>query len=134
MSAKAYDHDQDREAIIAAALDYIESAYLGDEQRMARCLHPRLAKRIVEQDKATGTDQLGEMGTTDLIDYVRQRATLPPPVEQRKEVTILDQLVHSASVKAIMNNWVDYMHLGRVDGRWVIINVLWELHSAGDQR
>ena len=23
-------------------------------------------------------------------------------------------------------DWVDYMQMGRVDGRWVIVNVLWE--------
>jgi hypothetical protein len=22
--------------------------------------------------------------------------------------------------------WVDYMHLAKVDGRWVIVNILWE--------
>jgi hypothetical protein len=25
-----------------------------------------------------------------------------------------------------MADWVDYMQLGRVDGRWLIVNVLWE--------
>jgi hypothetical protein len=25
-----------------------------------------------------------------------------------------------------MANWVDYMQLGKVEGRWVIVNVLWE--------
>jgi hypothetical protein len=25
-----------------------------------------------------------------------------------------------------MAEWVDYMQLGKVDGRWVIVNVLWE--------
>ena len=23
--------------------------------------------------------------------------------------------------------WVDYLHMARFDGRWVIVNVLWEL-------
>ena len=26
-----------------------------------------------------------------------------------------------------MSGWIDYMHLARVDGRWQIVNVLWEL-------
>jgi hypothetical protein len=29
-------------------------------------------------------------------------------------------------VKAEMADWIDYMHMAKVDGRWVIVNVLWE--------
>jgi hypothetical protein len=32
-----------------------------------------------------------------------------------------------AGVRADMGEWIDYMHLAKVDGKWVIINVLWEL-------
>jgi hypothetical protein len=30
-------------------------------------------------------------------------------------------------VKAVMADWIDYIHMAKVDGRWVIVNVLWEL-------
>jgi hypothetical protein len=26
-----------------------------------------------------------------------------------------------------MSGWIDYMHMARWNGRWVIVNVLWEL-------
>jgi hypothetical protein len=26
-----------------------------------------------------------------------------------------------------MSGWVDYMHMAKWNGRWVIVNVLWEL-------
>jgi hypothetical protein len=29
-----------------------------------------------------------------------------------------------------MADWIDYMQLARVDGRWVIVNVLWERKGA----
>jgi len=32
----------------------------------------------------------------------------------------------AASVRVDATGWIDYMHLAEVDGRWVIINVLWE--------
>jgi hypothetical protein len=32
-----------------------------------------------------------------------------------------------------MSGWVDYMHIGKVDGRWVIINVLWETKPEKSQ-
>jgi hypothetical protein len=34
---------------------------------------------------------------------------------------------NSAVVKLEMRDWVDYMQIGRLNGRWVIVNVLWEM-------
>jgi putative lumazine-binding protein len=50
-----------------------------------------------------------------------------PKEEQQKDVTILDILGNAATVKLEMRDWVDYMHIGKFSGKWVIINVLWEL-------
>ena len=33
---------------------------------------------------------------------------------------------NAACAKAVMADWIDYMQLAKVDGRWVIVNVLWE--------
>jgi hypothetical protein len=41
-------------------------------------------------------------------------------------VAILDIFGNAATAKSNMADWVDYMHLAKVDGRWVIVNVLWE--------
>lgn len=38
-----------REAIERAARDYYEGWFEGDPERLARCLHPKLAKRNVDQ-------------------------------------------------------------------------------------
>jgi hypothetical protein len=26
-----------------------------------------------------------------------------------------------------MSDWIDYMHIAKFNGRWVIVNVLWEM-------
>ncbi|MDQ5839803.1 MAG: nuclear transport factor 2 family protein, partial [Chloroflexota bacterium] len=47
---------EDREKILASARDYIESWLDGDADRMARCLHPELAKReSLEADPSAET-------------------------------------------------------------------------------
>jgi hypothetical protein len=46
---------------------------------------------------------------------------------QQKDITILDVFENAASVKAIMSGWIDYMHMAKINGRWAIVNVLWEL-------
>lgn len=116
----------DSAAIRAAALDYAEGWYAGDAERMERCLHPELAKRILKTD-AQGRSQLDSMGAMRLVQYTRAGYGTRTPAEKRiAEVTILDVFRNAASVRTEMAGWIDYMHLGKADGRWVIVNVLWE--------
>ncbi len=42
-------------------------------------------------------------------------------------MVILDVFGNAATVRAEARDWIDYLHLGKVDGQWKIINVLWEL-------
>ena len=118
----------DRDAIKQTALDYIEGFYEGNAERMERALHPDLAKRIVRTDPSTGKHRLENMTAARLTQITQMRRNAPTPKEkQQKDVTILDQYENSASVKIVAADWIDYLHIARFDGRWVIVNVLWEL-------
>ncbi|MGH9837605.1 MAG: nuclear transport factor 2 family protein [Blastocatellia bacterium] len=115
-------------AIRQAALDYIEGWYDGNGERMERALHPELAKRIVQTDPKSGRSRLGQQSALTLVQGTRARAARPTPKEQQqKDVTILDVFEGGASVKIVASDWIDYLHLGKFNGRWVIVNVLWEL-------
>ena len=117
----------DSAAIRATALDYAEGWYEGNAERMARALHPELVKRIVVRDTTTGKTMVQGMGASVLVNSTRHGYGKETPKErQQKEVTILDIFGNAASAKAVMADWVDYMQLGKVDGRWLIVNVLWE--------
>jgi hypothetical protein len=117
----------DSAAIRAAALDYAEGWYEGNAERMARSLHPELVKRIVVRDTTTGKTMVQGMGASVLVNSTRHGYGKETPRErQQKEVTILDIFGNAACAKAVMADWVDYMQLGKVDGRWMIVNVLWE--------
>lgn len=117
----------DSAAIRATALDYAEGWYEGNADRMARALHPELVKRIVVRDTTTGKSMVQGMGASVLVNSTRHGYGKETPKErQQKEVTILDIFGNAASAKAVMADWVDYMQVARVDGRWVIVNVLWE--------
>lgn len=117
----------DSAGIRAAALDYIEGWYAGDADRMTRALHPQLAKRIV-QTPPGGESTLGDMGAETLIGYTRNGGGRRTPVAlQRKDVRILDIFEGAASVRVDAAQWVDYLHLGKWNGQWKIVNVLWEM-------
>lgn len=118
----------DAELIKQTALDYIEGWYEGNGERMERALHPELAKRIVRTDPASKRSGLGQMGAMTLVQSTRAGGGKDTPKEkQQKDVTVLDIFGNSASAKIIASEWVDYLHLAKWQGRWVIVNVLWEL-------
>jgi hypothetical protein len=63
-----------------------------------------------------------------LVQGTRNGGGKDTPVEQmQKDVRILDIFENAASVRADMSGWIDYMHMAKWNGRWVIVNVLWEL-------
>jgi hypothetical protein len=126
--APAKPSEADLAVIKAAALDYAEGCYEAKPERMERALHPELAKRIVRNDANTGRSVLDNMGATTLVNIVaRGCAKNTPPERQQKDVTVLDVYGGAASVKLVMDGWIDYLHVAKFNGRWVIVNVLWEM-------
>jgi len=118
----------DSAAIRATALDYIEGWYEGNAERMERALHPELAKRIVNVDPRNGRNTLGQQSAMTLVQGTRRGGGKETPAaQQRKDVRILDIFGNTASVRVDAGGWVDYMHVAKWNGRWVIVNVLWEL-------
>jgi len=119
--------DEDRAAITQTALDYIEGWYTGDAERMERALHPDLAKRIVRtNDKGQST--LGQMSAMTLVQTVRTGyGKNTPKDKQQKDITILDVFENAATVKLVAADWIDYLHIAKYNGRWVIVNVLWAM-------
>lgn len=119
----------DSAAIKATALDYIEGWYEGSGERMERALHPELAKRIVNTNP-NGRNSLGQQGALTLINSTKSGGGKnTPAAEQRKDIRILDIFGNTASVRVDASGWVDYMHVAKWNGRWVIVNVLWEQRS-----
>lgn len=116
----------DRELIINAVLHYVEGWYTADAERMARALHPGLAKRRVTPEgetwdvtrdwmvEATGNGQ----GKTD------------DPENGTKVITILDIAGTIASVKLVSEKFDDYLHLAKQENDWVIVNALWDFRSG----
>jgi hypothetical protein len=125
--ARAQTSRADSAAIRETALDYIEGWYDGDAKRMERALHPDLAKRIVTTD-TNGVSRFGHQSAMTLVQGTASRASRPtPPDKRQKDVTILDVYRGAAVVKIVATEWVDYLQVAKFNGRWRIVNVLWEL-------
>ena len=126
--AQATVSNADAAAIRQTALDYIEGWYEGSSERMERALHPELAKRIVRTNPQNNQSRLDQMSAMSLVLGTRRGGGKDTPKDrQQKDVTVLDVYENAASAKIVASDWIDYLHLAKFNGRWVIVNVLWEL-------
>lgn len=121
----------DRTAVQQAALDYVEGIYNTDTTRIERSVHPQLTKRGFWRDTATAPwgpqqtmtyDQLITLTKTWNADKKRDTTI--------KRVDVFDVLDQTATAKVTAMWGIDYLHLAKYDGRWKIINIVWQAHPA----
>ena len=111
-------------AIEAVAYDYVDGQLEGDPARVARSLHPDLAKRAVKTDPDE-TLALRRLSKDELVDLTRQGVLKTPKDQWSRSVRVLD-IAGNAAVARVETPWfIDYFHLGRFGDRWVIVNALW---------
>ncbi len=116
---------EERTLIEEAVRDYIDGWYEGSAERMERALHPDMAKRRV-RGMDNGRQVLSTLSASSMVEYTRAGGTKQRQEAQKNEVMILDVSSHTASVKTVSPDFIDYIHLAKVNGRWRIVNVLWE--------
>jgi hypothetical protein len=118
----------DREAVRQAALDYVEGIYNVEPSRIERSVHPKLAKLGFYRPPADDAYRPGSTMTFERLVEIAKTYNKEGklPKDAPKEVTVLDVLDQTASVKLVAEWGVDYMHLAKFDGKWMIVNVLWQ--------
>lgn len=120
--------------ITQVALDYIESQHNVKPEQFERAAHPRMVKRTFWTNKETGKEYLRETFTDAMIllaeTYNKNGDRFP--VNPKKEVVILDIFDRTASVKLIADDWIDYMHIVKMNGKWQLVNVLWQFNDSAD--
>ena len=112
-------------AIEATCLDYIDGQLEADPARVARALHPDLAKRAVIG--ATPDERLGlrRMSKDELVSLTQQGALKTPKDQWNRSCRILDVTAETAAVRLETPWFVDHFHMGRFGDRWIIVNALW---------
>jgi hypothetical protein len=122
---------QDTLDIKRVALAYIESQHHPNPKLMQDALHPRLVKRSVFKNKATQKDYVSEYFAENMIILAESYNVKNDkfPKNPKKEVKLLDISARAASVKLVADEWIDYMHIVKINGEWKIINVLWQYND-----
>ncbi len=124
------NNNDELSAIQSASMDYVEGWYQGDAERMAKSLHPDLVKRTVRELSKTGQPLLIHISKTTLVEYTRAGGGKDTPKEKLfYEVDVLDVYKDIATVKGVSANYVDYLHLVKWNGQWMIVNILCDKRS-----
>lgn len=112
-------------AIERTCYDYVDGQLEGDPARVARALHPDLAKRSARPATADELLALRRMSRDELVELTRQGVLKTPREKWDRSVRVLD-VTGNAAVARVETPWfVDYFHLARWGDRWVIVNALW---------
>lgn len=120
--------DADRVAVEEAVLDYVEGVYLVQPERIERSVHPDLRKLGYWRQDSAEEYEVAPMTYQQLYDLAARwnangqvdAATAP------KEIEVFDVLDQTAIAKLTAAWGVDYFQLGKYDGKWMIVNVLWQ--------
>ena len=113
----------EKEAVAAAAMDYLVALYEAKPELIARSVHTDLAKRGYFRKKGEAAFSSAPMSYQQLFDLAgtwnkdgkRPVATAP------KDVVVYEVLNQTASAKVTALWGIDYMHLAKYDGKWKIV-------------
>jgi hypothetical protein len=126
-AAAAAQSDAEREAVRQAVLDYVEGVYEVSPARIERSVHPDLAKRgfFVKKGETAYSPHL--MTFEQLVNLSKNyNKDGHVPKDAPKEIVIYDVSDQTASAKLTAVWGIDYIHLAKYNGKWKLLNVLWQ--------
>jgi hypothetical protein len=120
--------DSDRDAVRAAVLDYVEGVYDVDPSRIERSVHPKLSKTGFYRPRdAAAYNPPSAMTFEQLVNVAKTwNAARKLRKDAPKDITVFDVLDQTATAKLVAEWGIDYFHLAKFDGKWMIVNVIWQ--------
>jgi hypothetical protein len=117
----------EQEAVKQAVLDYVEGIYEVTPTRIERSIHPEMAKRGFFIKKGENAYSPHTMTFAQLVELSKNyNKDGHVPKDAPKEVAVYDVSDQTASAKLTAVWGIDYLHLAKYEGKWKIINVLWQ--------
>jgi len=123
----------DRAGVRQAATNYVDALYAVDSTLVVRSVHPDLVKYgYYSRDGEYRGTPMTYAELKELAARWNENQNRVDPSTATKEVVVLDVLDKTASVKIVAHWGVDYLHLAKVDGRWMIQQILWQSPPPND--
>lgn len=119
--------DTGKEGVRQAVLDYVEGVYEVAPERIERSVHPELVKRGFYIKKGESAYTFAPMTFAELVNLAKTyNKSGRVPKDAPKEIVIFDVLDQTAAAKLTAVWGVDYFQLAKYDGKWKIVNILWQ--------
>jgi hypothetical protein len=118
----------DKDLVHAAVEDYVDALYLVQPERIKKSVHPELMKKGFWKGKDKATyDFAGIMTFEQLVDLAgKWNAKGNAAKDAPKKIEIYDVQDQTASAKLTAAWGTDYFQLAKFDGKWMIVNILWQ--------
>jgi hypothetical protein len=118
----------DAYGVTRAARDYLEGFYEGDSTKIVRSISPTVVKYGYYVPKGDSTYHGEAMTFAEMLDYVRKVKARgrPVPATAPREVSLFEVLDQTATAKVVAWWGTDYLHFAKIDGRWMITQVIWQ--------
>ncbi len=113
------------DSIRNTALDYADGFYTGNAARMESAVHPDLNKAFPRYIPRTGQSAPSYTTYSQLIGFTEAKYGLLADTARHIQVSILYYTPEVAMVKVLSANFNDYLQMIKDQGKWKIINVLW---------
>jgi hypothetical protein len=123
----------DDEADIRAAVqDYVLGVYEVKPERIDRSVAADLKKVGYWRDDASKPYAEFHMNFAELRDLAStwNKAGKVDAKAAKQEIRILDRLDVTAVARLDAEWGIDYFHLAKLDGKWKIVNVLWQSYPT----
>ncbi|MBX2963332.1 MAG: nuclear transport factor 2 family protein [Cyclobacteriaceae bacterium] len=120
----------DQEMVYTAIEDYVDGLYLVQPDRIKKSVHPNLTKKgFWRQPEKTAYEKESIMTFDQLVDLAgRWNAKGTLPKDAPRIIEVFDVLDQTATAKLTAQWGIDYFQLAKYEGKWLIVNIIWQAH------
>ncbi len=121
--------NDDRKQVTLTVLEYVEGIYLQQPERIDRSVHNHLAKIgfYTMNGEIQKTNTMTKKELLDLAKTFNKNGIIPDNAPKKIEILAMEDRIASVKLSAYWG--VEYLHLGKFDGKWLITHVIWQSHQ-----
>ncbi|WP_296315694.1 nuclear transport factor 2 family protein [Winogradskyella sp. UBA3174] len=126
MAAKASQKDSIE--IKRIALGYLVGLQYLKPELMNEVMNDSLKKITIGWDRASKKEYAKPTTKAEMIAFAESwnKSNTKFPAKPNNQIIVLDIYNRIANVKLVSDNWVEYLHLIKLDGKWSIANLIWQ--------
>lgn len=119
---------QDSADIKRQSLGYLKALQQLDPELMDEVMNDSLNKVTIGYNRELKQEIARATTRDQMLAFAKDwnKSNMKFPSVPNNEVEILGIYDRIASVKLVSDNWVEYLHLIKLDGKWEVVNLIWQ--------